>query len=328
MSSSPFEQESYFEQTPESLSLDKWQKTVDLIVKLFNTRGAWVMQTNNRGYEALVASSEKENDFPAGSTYKSTDNIYCKSVVNTKKHLYVKNAASHECWQDNPAFLNGFHSYLGVPLQWPNGNIFGTLCTLDKEKTQFPADFVELMLQLKEVIESDLHNMILIEKLKAQSTTDELTGIFNRRGFIEASSKLLSHAKRNKLSLLMMYFDLNNLKTVNDTYGHKAGDFFIKSFASAIANNVRNEDIIARLGGDEFCFLGICRPENNKRVIISRIKKTLETLIESDNRIANPTFSIGYKTFSSEEDLDIHKMLSAADHLMYKDKQACKDKKN
>ncbi len=325
MLNSPYEQESYLEIIPKSLSMDKWQKTVNLIIKLFNAPGAWIMQANTKGIEGIIASTEKKNKAPAGSVYSSSENIFCKTVMETKKHLYVKNATREGGWEDNPVHTeSGFNSYLGVPLQWPNGNIFGTLCVLDDKETDYSADFVELMWQLKEVIDSDLHNMVLIEKLQQQSTTDELTGISNRRGFMKAASSLVSQAKRNKLSLSLMYFDLNNLKAVNDTYGHKAGDFLITSFASAISNSVRNEDIVARLGGDEFCFMGIYKSDDRDKLIESRIQQTLEVLTSRDNRVRKPSFSIGCKVFKSEENFDLDKMLSDVDSLMYENKRKTK----
>lgn len=322
---SPYDQESYFDNLPDSLSLDKWQITINLITKLFDAPAAWIMQANNKGLEALVASTEKKNDSPAGSKFDKEEGIYCKTVMESKQQLYVKNAIDEGGWDNNPEYSQeGFISYLGVPLQWPDGEMFGTLCVLDKKETNYSKEFIELMWQLKEVIDADLQNMILIKKLKAQSTIDELTDIFNRRGFIKAADSLISHAIRNKHCLSLMYFDINNLKVVNDTHGHKAGDFLLQSFANAISNSIRKEDIIARLGGDEFCFMGIYQSDFTDKDIASRIQKTLELLTLHDNRIQDPSFSTGYKVFKSSTDFNIDKMLSETDSLMYENKKMMK----
>jgi len=321
MKNSPYNQESYFDNMPETLSLDKWQKTVNLIIRLFDAPGAWIMQANTKGLEAVVASTVKKNHAPAGSSFNQETEIYCKKVMQTKKPLYVKNAQKEGGWENNPEYTDmGFLSYLGVPIQWPDGEMFGTLCLLDKQETNFSQDFVELMWQLKEVIDGDLHNMMLIKKLRLQSTTDELTSINNRRGFMKSAESLINHANRNNLSLSLMYFDLNNLKTVNDKHGHEAGDFLIKSFAIAIANSVRSEDIIARLGGDEFCFLGVYQSADKDKIVESRIQQSLKDLTLTDSRIENPSFSIGCKMFNPEDDLNIDKMLSETDGLMYENK--------
>lgn len=319
---SPYDQESYFDNLPESLSLDKWQITINLITKLFDAPAAWIMQANQKGLEALVASTEKTNDYPAGSSFNKEENVYCKKVMESKQRLYVKNADNEGGWENNPEYTQEkFISYLGVPLQWPDGAMFGTLCVLDKKETNYSEEFIELIWQLKEVIDADLKNMVLIKKLKEQSTVDEMTNIFNRRGFIKAADSLISHAIRNNHCLSLMYFDINHLKIVNDTYGHQAGDFLIQSFANAISNSIRKEDVIARLGGDEFCFMGIYQSDFTDKNIISRIQKTLELLTQDDNRIQNPSFSTGYKVFKPLADFDIDKMLSETDLLMYENKK-------
>lgn len=324
---SPYNQESYFDNLPESLSLDKWQITINLITKLFDAPAAWIMQANNKGMEALVASTEKVNNCPAGSTFDKEEAIYCKKILESKQKLYVKNAEREGGWDDNPEYAQeGFISYLGVPLQWPNGAMFGTLCVLDKRETNYSIDFIALMWQLKELIDADLQNMVLIKKLKEQSTIDELTEIFNRRGFIKAADSLISHAIRNEDSLSLMYFDINNLKIVNDTHGHKAGDFLIQSFANAISDSIRQEDIIARIGGDEFCFMGIYQSDFTDKEITLRIQKTLELLTLDDNRIENPSFSTGYKVFKSSTEFNIDKMLSETDSLMYENKEMMKNR--
>jgi len=319
---SPYEQESYFDNVPDSLSLEKWQKTINLITKLFDAPVAWIMQANNKGLEALVASTGKKNNISAGSTFNQEEDIYCKRVMESKDKLYVKNASKEGVWDNNPAYVQEeFISYLGVPLQWPDGAMFGTLCVLDKKETNYSEEFVELMWQLKEVIDADLKNMILIKKLKRQSSTDDLTGLFNRRGFMKAANGSISHAIRNKQCLSLMYFDLNNLKIVNDTHGHKAGDFLIQSFANALSDSIRNEDIIARLGGDEFCFLGIHQSDFADNVFATRIQNTLESLTVDDSRVKSPSFSIGYKVFKSSADFNIDQMLSETDSLMYENKR-------
>ena len=322
MPNSPYAQKSYFDNTPEHLSVEKWQKTVNLIIKLFDAPGAWIMQANVKGLEAFVASTEKKNDAPAGSSFSQDEDIYCKRVMQTKQYLYVKNAEKEGGWENNPEFIElGFISYLGVPLQWPDGGMFGTLCVLDKQETDYSEDFVDLMWQLKGVIDSDLKNIILINKLRQQSLTDELTNINNRRGFINDAKKLISHANRNQSSLALMYFDVNNLKTVNDTHGHDAGDFLIKAFARALSNSVRHEDTVARLGGDEFCFLGLQENHEIFHLIESRVKQTLEELTADDSRIYNPTFSVGHKIFKPIDGFNLDKMLSETDKLMYENKQ-------
>ena len=322
MLDSPYSQPSFFDDMPSSISIDKWQNTVNLISRIFNAPGAWIMQANTKGMEAIAASTVKEHGFPAGFHVAADVDIYCQQVIKTKQHLYVHNANKEGNWEHNPEYTQAnFISYLGVPIQWPDGLMFGTLCVLDTKETSYPEEYIELMWQLKEIIDSDLKNLTLINKLKHQGITDELTGINNRRGFLEQSKGLMSLAQRNKLSLALIYFDINNLKLVNDTYGHEAGDSLIKSFSDALSQSIRKEDIIARPGGDEFCFLGINTDDYDFIVLESRVQSAFNELTKNDSRIINPTFSTGNKLFDHTNKFNIDKMLSEVDTLMYEDKQ-------
>ncbi|SFV58764.1 diguanylate cyclase with GAF sensor [hydrothermal vent metagenome] len=324
-----YQDESYFNNTPSHLSADKWQRTVNLLAKIFNAPGAWIMQANTKGMEALYASEGIQNTFPAGLVFEQHINIYCKTVMDTKTRLYVKNAKEEGTWDDNPEYTEaGFISYIGVPLQWPNGNMFGTLCVLDTHETDYNEDFSELLWQLKELIDSDLHNLTLIKKLQKSNITDELTSINNRRGFLQKSKSLIQLAKRNNLQLSLMYCDLNNLKSTNDLQGHKIGDFLIESFALALKESLRDEDIVARLGGDEFCFMGIYNSQDKKQTIISRIQKRFEFLTKDEPKISQASFSAGFRTFSNIEGFNIEKMISEVDNLMYENKQLLKNKKS
>ena len=103
------------------------------------------------------------------------------------------------------------------------------------------------------VISKDItEHKLMEEKLRTLSLTDQLTGIYNRRGFLSLADHQLRIAKRNKTGLYLLYLDLNNLKVINDQYGHKEGDKALRQIAQILKNTYRESDVIARIGGDEF----------------------------------------------------------------------------
>jgi diguanylate cyclase (GGDEF)-like protein len=104
-----------------------------------------------------------------------------------------------------------------------------------------------------------------------------------------------------------MYFDLNNLKIVNDIYGDEIGAFLIRFFANTFSTSIRNEDIIARLSGDKF-FLGVYQSDFSDNCIALRIQKKLESLTLNDNGIRNTSFSVDCKIFKSSADFNIDKI--------------------
>jgi len=310
---------------PDSLSLEKWQKIVDITSKILDVPGAWIMQANIKGVEAILASKAVQNKAPAGMCFHKDINIYCKTVIRTNKYLYIKNALKEGGWDDNPEYTEyGLISYLGVPLEWPNGNVFGTLCVMDINESNYPNDNIDLLLQLKEIIDGDLKNLTLIEELKNKSETDELTSINNRRGFIDKSKRLIGLAKRKKMKLVVMYFDLNDLKKVNDLYGHEAGDILIKFLSDALQITARKEDIIGRLGGDEFCFLGEYKEVEQEKHILKSVQNQFERFAENDKRFQRVSYSTGYKVFNDVETFSIDRMLSETDALMYEKKKMMK----
>lgn len=94
-----------------------------------------------------------------------------------------------------------------------------------------------------------------IDQLETLSMTDELTGLLNRRGFVDAFRRELAGAKRTSVGGVLVIIDLDGFKNINDTHGHLCGDWYLRQAARTLQDNVRGHDIVARFGGDEFAVL-------------------------------------------------------------------------
>lgn len=157
------------------------------------------------------------------------------------------------------------------------------------------------------------------EKVKFLSFHDEMTGLYNRRYF-ENKLEELNNPARYNLSVIIA--DINNLKIINDNYGHKKGDQYIKETANLLKSVTREKDIISRIGGDEFA---IILPETNKKEcsqIIKRIKKKTKKHPEKYFSIA-----FGY-IYNSQKYKTLEAMINAADRKMYHNKKEIKQKLN
>lgn len=161
-------------------------------------------------------------------------------------------------------------------------------------------------------------------KLKQLNVIDELTGINNRQGFLEHSEGLINLAQRHKLPLALIYFDINNLKVINNTYDNQTGDLLIKSFSDALSQSTRKEDIIARLDGDAFCFLGINTDDYDFIVLESRVQSAFSKSTQGNSKISNPTFNSSNKLFEHTNEFNIENMLSEVGNLMLEEKQVMK----
>ncbi len=156
-----------------------------------------------------------------------------------------------------------------------------------------------------------------LEHEKELARTDSLTGVANRRYFIELANAEINRAGRYKHPFTVVHIDLDNFKTVNDRFGHDTGDALLRSVAKGIQNNIRATDIVVRLGGDEFVIL---LPEAGPEpvgVITDKIQRIRLDLMRKNQWPV--TLSFGVVTFI-EPPSTVDEMLKISDGLMYEPK--------
>lgn len=244
------------EQPLELIPFAKWQRTVNLMANLFKAPAGFIVQHTHDGYQVTIASEQSENPYDAGSVIPPDSDIFCRKIVQTRQELYVRHASSLEEWKTNPEVTeDGFNSYLGVPIFWPDGKPFGTICVMDFAITDYDDPYVELIRQFRDIVQADLSLLNHFDQFRALAMTDELTGLYNRRGFQTVSEQRIQLAKRNDADLALVYMDMNGLKLVNDQLGHSAGDQALRLLADTLRQHFRISDVAARIGGDEFLLL-------------------------------------------------------------------------
>ena len=162
------------------------------------------------------------------------------------------------------------------------------------------------------------------EKLNTLSQIDELTGIYNRRGFYDAALEILNGSLDRKA--LIVFADIDGMKQINDKYGHADGDISIKSTANILAKAVRDDDIVARLGGDEFVVMITDTDPANEVHIRNRIQELVEQFNQNAERKWKLGLSLGFVSFSSKSVSDLNSLLKLADEALYKDKRLKKAK--
>jgi diguanylate cyclase (GGDEF)-like protein/PAS domain S-box-containing protein len=155
-------------------------------------------------------------------------------------------------------------------------------------------------------------------ELKTQAQIDVLTGVPNRRHFLDLATKALSQARRHGHTLSVLMLDIDHFKLVNDTYGHHTGDRVLKDFANKCSEMLREEDLLGRLGGEEF---GVVLPETDgpaALIAAERIRQHFadsSSLLDTGARI-QCTVSIGVATLGSP-DVTCEGLLQQADHALY-----------
>lgn len=162
--------------------------------------------------------------------------------------------------------------------------------------------------------------MQMEEELRALSYTDELTGIYNRRGFLTMSEYLFKIANRWKQGIFMLYVDLDNLKGINDTLGHKEGDNALINVVNILKQNYRESDIVARVGGDEFVIIPVGTTGDNIEKITARLQEKLDIHNVKSNRSYKLSVSTGIAYYDPENSCSIDELLVQADKLLYEQK--------
>ena len=158
----------------------------------------------------------------------------------------------------------------------------------------------------------------LLNKL---SVTDALTGINNRRGFLDSVQSLVTAHENEGRRAMLIFADMDNLKQVNDKFGHSDGDFAIKSIADILTDSLDEEDIVGRIGGDEFVAFTFIEDENKPDQILNRIRRYDDDLNEDSGKPYFIDLSLGTSIFTCKPSLNIELVLHSADVALYENKK-------
>jgi len=158
------------------------------------------------------------------------------------------------------------------------------------------------------------------DKLRILSITDDLTGLYNRRGFFSLSEHQLKLAARMKKGLFLFYADIDNLKQVNDKFGHIEGDQVVIKTAEILRESFRTSDIIARIGGDEFVIFPVEAEEGAVDAILGRLETGIRKINLEMNQKYSISLSIGKAYYDPSKPCSIEELLNQADIAMYEGK--------
>jgi len=225
-------------------------------------------------------------------------------------------------------FQKAHHEGMKRVLSGGEPKLIGTtieLAGLRKDGTEFPVElalstwrtragvfFTAIVRDITERKEAE-------DLLRSLSTRDELTGLYNRRGFLTLAPQYLKMADRNRKAALLLFADLDGLKAINDTQGHLAGDQALRDVATVLQRTFRSSDILARMGGDEFAVLAMETTVTSADKVLARLRQGLDTHNAS---IALPlSLSLGIARYDWEHRCSLEELLAQADSEMYTQKR-------
>jgi diguanylate cyclase len=282
--------------------------------------GLW-MVTRTEGDDWIALQTEDHGyNVKAGSVFRWADS-FCSQMVKGKGPRIAPISENVPAYAAAPiAKKVPIKAYIGMPLMNSDGGLFGTLCAIDPA-TQ-PASIVKEE-RLIEILANLLSTTLQFElkaaeqarrseKAEVESLVDSLTQLYNRRGWDRLMAAEEERCRRHGHPACVAIIDLNEMKQVNDTLGHAAGDEYLVKASSALRTAARTTDVVARLGGDEFGVLTIeCKPSSG-HVVEQRLKTALED--------AGVKASVGI-AFRDPSSGGLQRAWESADEAMYEDKK-------
>jgi diguanylate cyclase (GGDEF)-like protein len=209
---------------------------------------------------------------------------------------------------------SGIKFYAGCPIKTHRNYRIGTLCIADTTPRNFTPEDHACLQDLACMIEEEI-------AVQSIANIDDLTSLFNRRGFLGIGQHTISVCNRMRRPATVMFFDLDGFKQVNDQYGHAEGDKVLKNIGTLLLSAFRNSDVVARVGGDEFCVL----LTGTDTAHIERPLENLAASVELQNN-ATPydiAYSVGVAEYNDRHE-SISKLMEEADSQMYEQKRTRK----
>lgn len=182
------------------------------------------------------------------------------------------------------------------------------------------ADFIKKPFTAQELL-ARLKYARLKENFRELSITDELTGLANRRGFFTFAQQQIKLHRRSQGSLVLLFADLDDFKSINDTLGHQAGDRVLIDAAAVLRETYRESDIIARMGGDEFAAILVNSPETSIAVLRSRLQEHIDAYNACRDGRITLSMSVGMAVLDPSRTATADELVREADARMYEEKK-------
>lgn len=237
---------------------------------------------------------------------------FCGHAILSDAALVIPDASRDERFADNPLVTGDAHIrfYAGHPLRLPDGAIVGSFCLIDRQARDFDGSELENLKDFALIVEDEFAVM-------SAATTDELTGLFNRRGFDNLAKFAIVGARRRAEPLTLAWIDLDDFKEINDTYGHAEGDEALKALASVMTASLREADLRVRYGGDEFAIVFSGTDEQGAWIAMQHLVEQVDEWNRHSGKPWKLAFSWGISEFDHGGSGELRPWMKDADEKMY-----------
>lgn len=268
-----------------------WQQTVNLLANIVEIPAALIMRVHPNNIEVLVSSDSHCNPYKPNESESLGKGLYCETVIKQQAELLVPNALKDPLWDHNPDLSLGMISYCGLPLTWPNGEPFGTICILDNKENPYDDQQRQLLSCFQQAVEANLETLfqkaeiefanVHLERRVCERTSElealnyrlsqeidsrtaaekmiyyqshyhALTGLPNRNQLKKKLAEVIQEKPQELQAIAVLHLGINNFKSINDSFGYQVGDRVLSDVANRITQQTADEVFVAHLNSDEF----------------------------------------------------------------------------
>ncbi|MBE3109261.1 MAG: diguanylate cyclase [Acidobacteria bacterium] len=243
-------------------------------------------------------------------------------VLEKLKPIVTNDTSMDPRFSGMPTWHLPVRQFLAVPAVM-SGGIVGLIVVANGENPYVERDRTAIE-RLATLYAIAIHRTRTENELRDLSLIDELTKVYNRRGFMTLGEQQIKVAHRTKKEMSIFYADLDDLKKINDTYGHDKGDAVLVEAAAMLRDAFRDSDIIARLGGDEFAVLAIDVAEGKATTLARRLREKIAARNSRPGQEYSVSFSLGTARYDPDKPCTLAELITSADRKMYQDKNVRK----
>lgn len=241
---------------------------------------------------------------------------FCKHTLQSGDSVVVPDTLLDRRFADSPHVTAGpkIRFYAGMPLKTREGLVIGSVCAIDLRARSFGSRETAILAHLTEGV------MYALE-LRHQAATDVLTGAMSRRAFKDEAAKHLALSKRHRTPMSCIVFDLDYFKTINDTYGHAAGDLVLTGIVRAAQGQLRQSDMLGRMGGEEFAVI-LPQTEPAMAFAVAEKLRQLTSALRFPGSVPPIKTTASFGVSSADQGDDVDSLINKADQALYQAKRS------
>jgi diguanylate cyclase (GGDEF)-like protein len=286
----------------------EYDRITRLVVNILNVPIAAVtlVDRNRQWFKSAIGIDDSETP---------RKHSFCSHAVALKDVLAIQDATLDRRFADNP-YVTGdpnVRFYLGAPLRTSEGEVLGALCAVDSVSRTASRREIEILTDLADLVAEQI-------EFRRAATLDSLTGALQRMAFLAEAGRDIALARRSGRPLSCLMIDADHFKTINDTFGHAAGDTVLGHIVAECREVLREADYIGRLGGEEF---GVMLPDADLEhacAIAERVRRRVAGRpIQVGGDMIAATISVGVTVLGPSDTL-VSGLLDRADHALYEAK--------